>query len=173
MFQATIGVLGKLSCVALLALLLMGCRAEEGDLTTSSVAQSDKLYHEGPPPDDLTKARRHFHAGEYGLAERHFRAAIEDYAQDVGAWVGLAATYDQLRRFDLAERAYNRAMALHGRSALLLNNLGYHYYLRGQNKRAAQVLADAARLDPNNPKIQANIELVKSGPKRAALASAK
>src|SRR4029077_708697 len=47
-----------------------------------------------------------FNRGNYGLAERYFRDAVEKAPRDLTAWIGLAASYDRLARFDLADRAY-------------------------------------------------------------------
>jgi len=35
-------------------------------------------------------------------------------SRDVTAWIGLAASYDRLARFDLADRAYTMAIRLAG-----------------------------------------------------------
>jgi Flp pilus assembly protein TadD len=48
------------------------------------------------------------------MAERYFRRAVETHASDAEAWVGLAASYDRLRRFDLADQAYAEAIRLVG-----------------------------------------------------------
>jgi Flp pilus assembly protein TadD len=42
-------------------------------------------------------------ASNYGLAEKHFRRAVETHPRDAEG-IGLAASYDRLRRFDLAAR---------------------------------------------------------------------
>ncbi len=44
--------------------------------------------------------------GNYGIAQRYFKDAVEKAPRDVTAWIGLAASYDRLRRFDLADQAY-------------------------------------------------------------------
>ena len=62
------------------------------------------------PNDDLSVAKKYFRQGSYGLAERHFRKAVELHPRDAEAWLGLAASYDRLRRFDLADRAYAQAI---------------------------------------------------------------
>ena len=59
------------------------------------------------PNDDLSIAKKYFRQGSYGLAERHFRKAVELHPRDAESWVGLAASYDRLKRFDLADRAYD------------------------------------------------------------------
>ena len=72
--------------------------------------------------DDLSLGKKQFRAANFGLAERHFRRAVEQYPRDLESWVGLAASYDRLRRFDLADRAYDQAMKIAGPSPEILNN---------------------------------------------------
>src|SRR5947209_4052070 len=66
------------------------------------------------PNDDLNLGKKHFRAGNFGIAEGHFRRAVELHPRDAEAWVGLAACYDRLRRFELADRAYNQAIEIIG-----------------------------------------------------------
>lgn len=141
-------------------LLLVGCEHHEDGLITGSVGEDDAKVHGTPPLDPEAEGRRHFAAGHYGLAEHKYRMAVEARADNASAWIGLAASYDQLRRFDLARRAYDRALAIQGRSPLLLNNLGYHYYLQGDKAKAEQSWRSAAQLEPGNSKILANLELL-------------
>jgi len=51
------------------------------------------------------KGRAFLDKGLYGLAEVEFRASVELKPQNAEAWLGLAASYDNLRRFDLADRS--------------------------------------------------------------------
>src|SRR5215208_5624475 len=64
--------------------------------------------------DDVTLGKEHYRAQNYGLAEMHFRRAVETASGDAEAWLGLAAAYDQLKRFELADRAYARLLKLTG-----------------------------------------------------------
>jgi Flp pilus assembly protein TadD len=114
------------------------------------------------PNDDLNLGKKHFRAANFGLAEQHFRKAVELHPRDLEAWVGLAASYDRLRRFDLADRAYDQAMKISGPTASLLNNRGYSYMLRGDYRRAHQTLVEALAKDPNNPYIKNNLELLEA-----------
>ena len=112
------------------------------------------------PNDDLNLGKRHFRERDYGLAERSFRRAVEMSPRDAEAWVGLAASYDRLKRFDHADRAYAQALAILGPTPEILNNQGYSYLLRGDYKRARQKLYAARAKDPGNPRIQNNIDLL-------------
>jgi tetratricopeptide (TPR) repeat protein len=114
------------------------------------------------PNDDLSRGKKFFRAADFGLAERHFRRAVELHPRDLEAWIGLAASYDRLRRFDLADRAYEQAMKIAGPTPEILNNMGYSYMLRGDYRRARETLLQAQAQDPGNPFIRNNIELLEA-----------
>ena len=114
----------------------------------------------GDPKGDVEVGKKQYRAGNYGDAEKHFRRAVESSPRDIEAWVGLAAAYDRLKRFDLADRAYEQAIKLVGPRPEILNNQGYSYILRGDLKRARDKLMAAAARDPANPYIQNNIALL-------------
>jgi Flp pilus assembly protein TadD len=112
------------------------------------------------PYDELSLGKKHYRANDFGLAEKHFRKAVEMHPRDAEAWLGLAASYDRLRRFDLADRAYAQAVGILGPTVEILNNQGYSYMLRGDYKRARATLLVAQRKDPNNKYVQNNIHLL-------------
>jgi Flp pilus assembly protein TadD len=110
--------------------------------------------------DDVSQGKRYYRNGDFGLAERHFRAASESQPHNAEAWLGLAASYDQLRRFDLADRAYVQAIRIAGEQVAIINNQGYSYILRGDYKRARERLMLASVKAPDNPHVQANLQLL-------------
>jgi len=112
--------------------------------------------------DELALGKKHFDAGNFTLAERHFRRAVELHPRDLEAWLGLAAAYDRLRRFELADRAYDQAVKIAGPTAEILNNRGYSYMLRGDAKRARETLLEAQGKDPGNTYIKNNLELLEA-----------
>jgi tetratricopeptide (TPR) repeat protein len=114
------------------------------------------------PNDDLSLGKKYFRSANFGLAEKHFRRAVEQHPRDLEAWVGLAASYDRLRRWDLADRAYDQAMKIAGPTSELLNNWGYSYMLRGDYRRARDTLSRAQAQDPGNPFIRNNLELLEA-----------
>lgn len=118
------------------------------------------------PEDDLNIGKKQYRAGNFGLAEKHFRRAVEMHPRDAEAWVGLAASYDRLKRFDLADRAYDQATAIIGATPEILNNRGYSYLLRGDYGRARVTLLAARAQDPQNPYIQNNIDLLEKSASR-------
>jgi Flp pilus assembly protein TadD len=112
------------------------------------------------PTDDLSLGKRYYRVENFGLAEKYFRRAVELHPRDAEAWLGLAASYDRLRRFDLADRAYAQAIGIIGQTPEILNNQGYSYMLRGDYARARAALAAAKRKAPDNKFVQNNIHLL-------------
>jgi Flp pilus assembly protein TadD len=123
-------------------------------------AAANPLAPLAPADDDVILGRRYYRAGAFGLAEKHFRHAVEMHPANAEAWLGLAASYDQIRRFDLADRAYAQALRLVGPSVVIINNQGYSYYLRGDYKRAREKLRLAYTKAPDNPYVQSNLRLL-------------
>lgn len=119
------------------------------------------------PADDLSVGKAYFRAANYGMAEKHFRRAVELHPNDAEAWLDLAASYDHLKRFDLADRAYAQAIALAGPKIQILNNQGYSYMLRGDNARAWKKLEEARRRDPGNTYVLSNLSLLQQSSRRA------
>jgi Flp pilus assembly protein TadD len=132
----------------------------EGNLTVK-----DALLG-GDPSDDLSLGKRHYREQNYGLAEQHFRRAVEKLPRDGEAWLGLAASYDRLRRYELADRAYRETLSIYGPRPEVINNIGYSFLLRGDLRKARQKFAEAQAKDPENPTIANNIALVDAAVKR-------
>ena len=112
------------------------------------------------PTDDLAVGKKYFRAGNFGMAEKYFRRAVELHPRDAEGWMDLAAVYDQMRRFDLADRAYSQASAIMGPNAEIMNNQGYSYMLRGDYTRARATLIAARAKDPANKYVQNNLKLL-------------
>jgi Flp pilus assembly protein TadD len=115
------------------------------------------------PSDEPVKlGLEYFKKGSYGLANRYFRDAVEKAPEDAEAWIGLAASYDRLRRFDLADQAYAHVIKLTGETVQILNDRGYSYLLRGDLRRARVQFLKAYQLDPTNPTVINNLQLLDS-----------
>jgi Flp pilus assembly protein TadD len=157
----------KLFCrgrLALVAALLTLCQSG------GAVSQEPRIYIEpefGPRvytgDEDTRLGHANLLAGNYGLAEQYFRRAVEATHQNGPAWIGLAAAYDRLARFDLADRAYWHAIRLTGENYIVLNNRGYSYLLRGDVRRARRLLERAWQLAPGDPTIANNLTVLESG----------
>jgi Flp pilus assembly protein TadD len=112
---------------------------------------------------DLSAGKMQFREANYGLAEKHFRKAVELRADNSEAWMGLAASYDQLGRFDFADRAYDQLLKVAGRRPEIVNNMGYSQLLRG-NKKKARALLNEARAGMADPAVvDANLALLNKG----------
>jgi Flp pilus assembly protein TadD len=136
------------------------------DTTPDSPALKPELLGTDPN-DDLSIGKKYYRQGSYGLAERHFRKAVELHPRDAEAWVGLAAAYDQLKRFDLADRAYAQAVRLIGPTPDIMNNQGFSYLLRGDYGRARSMLLAAQAKAPKNQYIANNIRLLEESAHKA------
>jgi Flp pilus assembly protein TadD len=159
-----------------LSLALMGCNAITCMIGPCEPAVATPVVVDGPPttltvqePLDVKYYRsdeplrlgiEHFNRGNFGIAERYFRDATEKAPKDPTAWVGLAASYDRLARFDLADRAYVYAIRLVGETTEILNNQGYSYMLRGDLVKARAKFVKALEREPNNPTILNNLQLL-------------
>jgi Flp pilus assembly protein TadD len=148
----------QLLAAAAVALWVAGCESTAHLDATVTVAGAEVLGED--PKDDLGLGKKHYREQNYGLAEKHFRRAVEAQPNAVDAWVGLAASYDRLRRFDLADRAYAQATALAGPSPEILNNEGFSFMLRGDYKTARKKLLAAQIKDPDSKFIQNNLALL-------------
>lgn len=149
----------RLFAAAAMALWLAGCESTAHLDATGSLAAGGEVLGENPK-DDLGLGKKHYREQNYGLAEKHFRRAVEAQPNAAEAWVGLAASYDRLRRFDLADRAYAQATALVGPTPEILNNEGFSFMLRGDYKTARKKLLAAQIKDPDSKFIQNNLALL-------------
>lgn len=126
-----------------------------GDTPDVRVASSI-AYEES---SSMARGKAHFSEGRYGLALKEFRTTVAAAPMSVEALNALAATYDQIKRFDLAEDYYQRALTQAPQSAQTLNNMGYSYMLQGKFDVASAYLREAKRLDAVNVTVAANLEL--------------
>jgi Flp pilus assembly protein TadD len=135
--------------------------ADVGPATTAKLQDPDDVtYYRSDEP--LRMGIEHFNRGHYGIAERYFRDATEKAPKDPTAWIGLAAAYDRIGRFDLADRAYTYAIRLVGETTEILNNQGYSYMLRGDLINARRKFMQAYEREPGNPTIANNLQLLNS-----------
>ena len=142
-------------------LTLAGCQSASID--TMATSAFDGRERAAPGAGDLASAKTHFRQANYGLAEQHFRKAVELNAASAEGWVGLAASYDQLGRFDFADRAYAQALKLAGRQPRIVNNMGYSQLLRGDRDKARALLMEAKAGMSDPTLVDANLKLLEQG----------
>ncbi len=122
---------------------------------------SDHVSRRGDKSRNLVVAgQEHFRSQNYGLAEENFRKAVEMRSDNPTAWLGLAASLDQLGRFDFADRAYSQVTQLKPNDARVLNNIGFSYLLRGDYQKSRNYLNRAQTLDPSLEEVEGNIHLL-------------
>jgi Flp pilus assembly protein TadD len=157
-----------LACLWLASVLLLGgCQTDhpidtqEGvpPLTTQTIQENANAQYY-PSDEPLRLGLEQFNRGNFGIAEQYFRDAVEKAPKDASAWIGLAASYDRLGRFDLADRAYQSAIRLVGETTAILNNRGYSYMLRGNLVAARRDFLKAYEREPGNPTILNNLKLL-------------
>ena len=146
--------------VVLAVVGLAGCTQNVSDALEANEALNLNAK-QLPGEKQIIAGRLHYEAGNFGLAEAEFRKATEFAPRSLRAWIGLAASYDQLKRFDLADRAYDQAVQIGGPRIEILNNRGYSYFLRGDYDRAEASFRHALRLEPENLVTQNNLELLR------------
>ncbi len=142
--------------------------------TSKQLAGKETGFSDSLPPwkrseekqKPLDKAHAYYSRGDYGNAEKYYRKAVEKNPKEANAWLGLAATYDRLRRFDNASRAYDIVIKYVGFTPTVLNNLGYHYILRGEYDKARKTLKAAHMKDPDNQFIKNNLDLLEEREER-------
>jgi Flp pilus assembly protein TadD len=158
------GRLLKLLAIGAIALTAAGCKTflEDGGAEEEVTGKITNTSSFGSAPEQLwlVKAKEYYRNGNYGLAERYYRQAIEERHNNAEAWLGLAASYDRLKRFDHAARAYEQLMKLAGNTPTVLNNFAYHQMLKGDFAGARQTLQAAASQAPDNPYIRNNMDLL-------------
>lgn len=150
-------------------LLLIACtNAPSLETAGAKEAQDSCIGLAGLGRDDRAKAgkaqlqliadgKANYRRAQYGLAEQNFRKAVESVnfgkgqgsrVADLEAWFGLAASYDQLGRFDLADQIYGHIRSQYGASMAYHNNYGYSLALRGEKAKARKEYQAAVKLAP-------------------------
>ena len=141
-------------------ILLGGCTTSGLDKTAT---RSITPVTQDISGSDLAAGKAQFREANYGLAEKHFRKAVELRADNSEAWMGLAASYDQLGRFDFADRAYDQLLRVAGRKPQIVNNMGYSQLLRGDKKKARTLLLEAKNGMADATVVDANLALLRKG----------
>jgi Flp pilus assembly protein TadD len=146
---------------AIAAVLMMsGCTTSGVDTTKTTAIQPAAKDID---TSDLAQGKAQFRDANYGLAEKHFRKAVELKADNAEAWMGLAASYDELGRFDFADRAYDQLLKVAGRKPQIVNNMGYSQLLRGNRKKAKSLLLEAKAGMADPTVVDANLALLNKG----------
>src|SRR5215468_4700448 len=147
----------SLALIAALLPLLSGCAFLNQQLAMSTEAPtSGGTDFEGA----MTRGKAYFAEGQLGFALIAFQQALEQQPGSARALDAIAATYDKLQRYDLADHYYQQALEREPNSSDLLNNVGYSHMLRGDYEGARQYLQRAAVLNPASKVINANLAMI-------------
>jgi Flp pilus assembly protein TadD len=147
---------------AVVAVLLAGCQptATPNPVPNAVTGQNPADVKYYPSDEPVRLGIQRFQEGNFGLAQQYFQDAVEKTPKDPTGWVGLAASYDRIGRFDLADKSYAAADKLVGHTPSILNNEGYSYMLRGDLRSARAKFEAALRLDPGNATATNNLTLL-------------
>lgn len=115
----------------------------------------------------LPEARTQFKARNYGKSYALFKKSAEVYPNNPAAWLGLAASADQLGQFDTADTAYGALAKLIPGTVEYFNNIGYSALLRGELRSAARHFAKAQALAPRSVTVANNLRLLRNSVSRA------
>jgi len=151
--------------------LLLAAAVLTGCAQTAEVRPVYKAGAAGAFNDALAAheaGRREFAGGRFAEAAADFSREARLAPDDLGAKNGMAAAYDRLGRFDLADGLYEQCLMAAPNDVPTLNNLGYSLLLRGQRNEAAVLLAHAAALAPEDAVVAGNLALAKATPVEAA-----
>jgi Flp pilus assembly protein TadD len=142
--------------------MLAGCQTTPQQGSSSNNSTLGNLFPTNSKSAKyLVAGKKNFREANYGLAEKDFRKMIKIQPGNAEAWLGLAASYDQLGQFNRSDRAYKKAILIVGPKPAILNNQGYSQLLRGNKKQARKLLNKASEMDPGNARIKGNLELAR------------
>jgi len=150
--------------LGLAVLPLAGCSTANFGLSTFGAAQPEvaEVADIGSYTADtaLSEARGHFRNNDFGYSAALYKRVVELSPKDAEGYVGLAASYDRLGRFDLSDRVYASPYAPSGGTAQDYNNVCYSYMLRGNLTAALANFQKARRLDPENVVVANNLQIL-------------
>jgi Flp pilus assembly protein TadD len=108
----------------------------------------------------LSEARAHFRNNDFGHSATLYKRVVELRPESPEGYVGLSASYDRLRRFDLSDRVYASLFKITGGTAQYYNNLGYSHMLRGELKLALSNFQKAESLAPDSLVVANNLQIL-------------
>lgn len=137
---------------------LAGCGATGVEASRNAIPRS---VPDVPSGAELATAMTAFESGNFGYAAKYFEMAARRSPRDMQACLGMAASYDWLYRFDLADRAYGTCRRIGKDAFSYHNNMGFSYLLRGDYGRASVSFARAREIRPNDPVVETNLRILR------------
>jgi len=131
--------------------------------------------------DYYAVGKSYLSSSDYGRAIDAFRKSMRADDKNIAALNGLAISYDMLKRFDLSQKYYQKALDIDPQSSVTLSNLSYSLHAQGDHKEAVQVARaaesamseDDKQKDEIPPVIAANITIAEETVKMELEASQK
>lgn len=128
--------------VILLPLVVASCSSKTVEVRAMPLPESAR----SADATSMAMGRMLFERGEYALAADAFRKAVRADPDSADAYNGLAASYDNLGRFDLSRRYYELALARAPEDGRILRNFARSMLGQGDKLAARKLLAEAAAL---------------------------
>ena len=125
------------------AIAVAACGGQQGKLEIRSTPKPLSQI-ERSVPARIAEARGLLALGNVGLALTSFRIAAREDPNSVDALAGIAASYDQMGRFDLSRRYYESALALAPADSQLLAAFAASLQLQGKTEEALSVRQEIA-----------------------------
>jgi tetratricopeptide (TPR) repeat protein len=111
--------------------------------------------------DPVERGRALILTRQYGLAIDGLTEVVTTDPGNARALSLLAVAYGQLKRFDLADRYHARALEIDPDSSVVLNNWGYSYLVRGDDRQATDLLERAMATGDGRTIVAANLALAR------------
>ena len=127
----------RLVPTTLLLTLVAACAHPESSAKPLAIG----LDQQAAGSDPYLAGRDALSQGAIGLAVEQFRRALRSDPDSVPALNGLAVSYDEIGRFDVAQDLYHRALNLAPQSVQTLNNLGRSLIRQGDAGSAVPYLS--------------------------------
>lgn len=83
-----------------------------------------------------------------------------DQHSPIDAYMGLGIIYDVDSQHGIAQALYKKVLHIYPQSSKLLLNIGYSYYMSGDDLEAKRATLAALALDPDNSRAQNNLGLI-------------
>lgn len=159
----------NLAVLAVAGIVLAGCQTSEmstyGDSSASVEDLADVSYYK---TDELiTEGVAQFKEKNYGKSYALFKRSVDVFPNDPQAWLGLAASADEIGRFDTSDIAYRKLAGMIGGRPEYYNNVGYSHLLRGDLIQARRYFLKAYELDPSNETTANNLQLLANSARNA------
>jgi len=128
--------------VILLPFAIASCSTKQVEVRAMPLPESAR----SADATSMAMGRMLFERGEFALAADAFRKAVRADPDSADAYNGLAASYDNLGRFDLSRRYYELALSRAPEDGRILRNFARSMLGQGDKLAARKLLAEAAAL---------------------------